>query len=79
MSRMRTTVDLDDDTARAVQELRQQHGRGVSEAVNELIRRGLLASAPAARFEPRTRSLGIRIDVSNVADALEVLDGPDAR
>jgi hypothetical protein len=76
---MRTTVDLDDDTAQAVQELRRQHGRGVSEAVNELIRRGLLAEQPAEPFRPRTRPLGIRIDVSNVADALEVLEGPDAR
>lgn len=75
---MRTTVDLDDDTAQAVQELRRQHGRGVSEAVNELIRRGLLAHQPPDRFEPRTRSLGIRIDVSNVADALEVLEGPES-
>jgi Arc/MetJ family transcription regulator len=76
---MRTTIELDDDTARAVQELRHEHGRGVSEAVNELIRRGLVARQPADRFEPRTRSLGIRIDVSNVADALEVLEGPDVR
>jgi hypothetical protein len=76
---MRTTVDLDDDTAQAVQELRRQHGRGVSEAVNELIRRGLVAQQPVDRFVPRTRALGIRIDVSNVADALEVLEGPDAR
>ncbi|MEP7021255.1 MAG: ribbon-helix-helix protein, CopG family [Pseudonocardiales bacterium] len=76
---MRTTVELDDDTAQAVQQLRQEQGRGVSEAVNELIRRGLLARPHAHRFEPRTRSLGIRIDVSNVADALHLLEGEDAR
>jgi Ribbon-helix-helix protein, copG family len=76
---MRTTIELDPDTAQAVQELRREHGRGVSEAVNELIRRGLLAEPHAHRFEPRTRSLGIRIDVSNVADALDLLEGADAR
>lgn len=76
---MRTTIELDSDTARAVQELRRDEGRGVSEAVNELIRRGLLAEPPIKRFEPRTRRLGIKIDVSNVADALEVLEGPEAR
>jgi hypothetical protein len=76
---MRTTIELDPDTAQAVQELRREHGRGVSEAVNELIRRGLLAEPRADRFEPRTRSLGIRIDVSNVADALDLLEGADAR
>ncbi|MFT4163770.1 MAG: CopG family transcriptional regulator [Microlunatus sp.] len=75
---MRTTVEFDDDTSQAINELRKQ-GRGVSEAVNELIRRGLLAQQPAARFEPRTRRLGLRIDVSNVADAIEILEGPDAR
>ena len=79
MDRMRTTVELDSDTARAVSELRREHGRGVSEAVNELIRRGLVAQPRTHRFEPRTRSLGIGIDVSNVADALDLLDGPDAR
>lgn len=76
---MRTTIELDSDTARAVQELRRDEGRGVSEAVNELIRRGLLAKSNIKPFEPRTRRLGIKIDVSNVADALEVLEGPEAR
>lgn len=75
---MRTTVELDPDTAQAVQRLRQE-GRGVSAAVNELIRRGLLAEPGERRFVPRTRRLGIRIDVSNVSDALDLLDGPDAR
>lgn len=76
---MRTTVELDVDTARAVQQLRSEQGRGVSEAVNELIRRGLLAAAPVVPYRPRTARLGIAIDVSNVAEALETLEGPQAR
>lgn len=75
---MRTTVELDDDAARAVQQLRRE-GRGVSDAVNELIRRGLLAEPRRSRFEPRTRHLGIKIGVSNVADALDLLEGPEMR
>lgn len=75
---MRTTIELDPDTAKAVQRLRGQ-GRGVSAAVNELIRRGLLAEPGERAFVPRTRRLGIRIDVSNVSDALDLLEGPDAR
>lgn len=75
---MRTTVELDADAEQAVQELRRE-GRGVSEAVNELIRRGLVAQEREHRFVQRTRRLGLRIDVSNVADALEVLEGPAAR
>ena len=76
---MRTTVELDSDTARAVQALREEKGRGVSEAVNELIRRGMLAEPAPEPFVARTRRLGIRIDVSNVADALDLLEGPNAR
>jgi hypothetical protein len=76
---MRTTVEFDDDTARAVEALRRERGIGVSEAVNELIRRGLLPREPTSPFRQRTARLGIRIDVSNVADALEVLEGPEAR
>ncbi len=76
---MRTTVEFDADTAKAIERLRREHGKGVSEAVNELIRRGLAAESPQARFVPRTRRLGIKIDVSNVSDALDYLEGPSAR
>ncbi|MEM9033402.1 MAG: CopG family transcriptional regulator [Actinomycetota bacterium] len=75
---MRTTVDLDDDTAAEVQRLRAA-GHGLSEAVNELIRRGMLAAEPTEPFVPSTRRLGIKVDVSNVADVLDHLEGPDAR
>lgn len=76
---MRTTVELDDDTARAVEQLRREHGFGVSEAVNELIRRGLLPERETVPFRQRTRSLGIKLDISNVAAALEDLEGIEAR
>lgn len=70
---MRTTVEL--DTAAAVEQLRREHGRGVSEAVDDLIRRGLtLEAVPRRPFRQRTRALGVRGDVSNVADALEGAD-----
>ncbi len=71
---MRTTIELDLDTARAIEELRKEKHLGVSEAVNELIRRGLLAHEPEATFRQRTRKLGLTIDVSNVAEALETLE-----
>jgi hypothetical protein len=75
---MRTTVELDRDTAQAVQALRKQ-GRGVSEAVNELIRRGMMAPRQEKPFVARPKRLGVRIDVSNIADALDLLEGPEAR
>lgn len=77
---MRTTVVFEPDTAAAVEALRREQGVGVSEAVNALIRRGLLTREPTdAPFEQRTYPLGLKIDVSNVADALEVLEGSAAR
>jgi hypothetical protein len=76
---MRTTVLLDDDTAAAIQKLRREEGKGVSEAVNDLIRRGLLQAPGGGRFMQKTYDLGAMIDVSNVADAIETLEGPTAR
>jgi hypothetical protein len=76
---MRTTVDLDTDTAQAIDQLRREQGMGLSEAVNTLIRRGLLPRPDAGSFRQQTRSLGIKIDVSNVAEALDTLEGTDHR
>jgi Ribbon-helix-helix protein, copG family len=76
---MRTTVEFDADTARAVEELRREKHLGVSEAVNELIRQGLLTRGPERTFRQRTTKLGLTIDVSNVAEVLEILEGVEAR
>ncbi|HXF72178.1 MAG TPA: ribbon-helix-helix protein, CopG family [Actinomycetota bacterium] len=77
---MRTTVTFDDDVAAAIERLRREGGRGLSEVVNELIRRGLAAEAePPRRFRQRTAPLGLRIDVTDVAEALDLLEGPTHR
>lgn len=76
---MRTTIEFDADTAAAVEQLRRAEGLGASEAVNELIRRGMLPRPSRQPFVQRVHDLGLRIDVSNVADALEVLEGSAAR
>ncbi|HXV65441.1 MAG TPA: ribbon-helix-helix protein, CopG family [Vicinamibacteria bacterium] len=76
---MRTTINLDDDVSAAIEQLRKKANLGVSEAVNQLIRRGLNAQKKRKPFVQRTRSLGLRIDVNNVAEALELLEGPAAR
>lgn len=76
---MRTTVTLDDDVAAAVGRVRRERGVGVSQAVNELVRAGLL-TAPAQRaYEHKTARLSLKIDVTNVAEALEQLDEPAER
>jgi len=76
---MRTTVDLDPDAAKAIDALRRKTGVGLSQAVNELIRRGLMTPDATEKFEPIHRDLGLKVDVSNIADAIDFLEGPDAR
>jgi metal-responsive CopG/Arc/MetJ family transcriptional regulator len=76
---MRATVTFDQDVAAAIEKLRGQRSMGLSEAVNELIRAGLRTKASSRRFRQRSAVLGLRIDVTNVAEALEQLEGPVAR
>lgn len=79
MSGMRTTVTLDDDVAAALERLRRERSIGLSEAINELIRAGLRVKPSRKPFRQQSKPLGLRVDVTNVADALEWLEGPTAR
>jgi Arc/MetJ family transcription regulator len=76
---MRTTVNLDDDVAAAVERLRRDRSMGLSETVNQLIRESLHGRSPRRAFRQRSQAIGLSIDVANVAEALEQLDGPAAR
>jgi hypothetical protein len=76
---MRTTIKLDPDVSAAVERLRRERGIGLSEAVNELIRAGFTIPRRRRAFRQRTARIGLRIDVTNVAEALEHLDGPSTR
>ncbi len=76
---MRTTVDLDDDVVAELAALRRRRDLGLSEAVNELIRQGLLPREGRAPFTQPTRPLGLTVDVTNVAETLAVLEGDEAR
>jgi hypothetical protein len=72
---VRTTIRLDDDVAAAAEQIRRERNIGLSEAVNQLARAGLRADRPARRtFQQRTSNLGLHVDVSNVAETLELLD-----
>ncbi|MGH3875287.1 MAG: ribbon-helix-helix protein, CopG family [Pseudonocardiaceae bacterium] len=73
---MRTTVSLDDDVAAAVQRMRVERNIGLSEAVNELARAGLTVPSQRTRFVQRAFPMGARVDVTNIGDALEYLEGP---
>jgi hypothetical protein len=76
---MRTTVVLADDVAAAVARLRRERDLGLSEAVNELIRAGLAAKPGGKPFRQRARRMGARLDLTNVAEAVELLEGPSHR
>jgi hypothetical protein len=76
---MRTTVTLADDVAAAVEKVRRERGVGISEAVNDLVRLGLTASRSGRTFRQKAHDLGRGVDVSNIAEAMETLDGPAAR
>lgn len=76
---MRTTISIDDDVAAAVDRLRREQGLGLSAAVNQLARAGMRATPRRRTFRQRTARLGLRIDVSNVAEVLDALDQPPGR
>ena len=76
---MRTTVTFESDVAAAIDRVRRQRSIGLSEAVNSLIRAGLGRKTPPRAYRQRSQVLGLRIDVTNVAEALEQLEGPTAR
>ena len=73
-------MTLDDDVAAAVDQLRRERGIGLSEAVNTIARAGLVHEARAAQpVRLKTRSMRLRIDVSNVAEALDIAEEFPAR
>jgi hypothetical protein len=76
---MRTTIQLDDDVAAAVDQLRRESRLGVSEAVNELVRRGLAAPRKRPKFSQRTAPLGLRIPIDDIGEALELIEDTQTR
>ncbi|CAJ1502755.1 CopG family transcriptional regulator [[Mycobacterium] kokjensenii] len=72
---MRTTVVLDSDVVAEIERLRRT-GLGISEALNLLARRGIAAQAdaPRSRYRHRAAPVGLKVDVTNVAEVLDLLD-----
>lgn len=71
---MRTTVTLDADVAVEIERLRREDGLGLSQALNQLARKGMALNQTRARFEQRTYSLGLKVDVTNIGEVLAMLD-----
>lgn len=79
---MRTTVTFTDDVAAAIEQRRREQGIGVSEVVNGLVRRGLVAEQRPREADAAwpTHDLGrMLVDVTNVAEAISLADGFDHR
>lgn len=72
---MRTTVVIDSDVAGEIARLRRE-GLGLSEALNLLARRGMTeqATCKTVKYRHRTAKVGLKVDVTNLADVLDLLD-----
>jgi hypothetical protein len=80
---MRTTLTLDEDVARRLQEKARRSGASFKEVVNEALRQGLnrgeKPAAPLPRFKVKARARGFRsgVDVlrlNQLNDELEIED-----
>ncbi len=77
----RTTLTLDDDVAAKLKDLCGRTGESFKEAVNRVLRDGLnikRLQRPEVPFVVKARALGLRpgVQIDNIAELLEQLDGP---
>jgi hypothetical protein len=73
---VRTIVNLADDVVAAVKRACRERSISPTEAVNDLIRAGLVNQRSGKPFRQMTHDLGLGIDYASVADAVAFLDGP---
>jgi len=78
---VRTTLTIDDDVARLVQEEVRRSGGSFKGTVNSLLRQGLVASRkpqPKRRFvvTPRALNTGLGTRYQKVEDLIEAIEGP---
>jgi len=75
---VRTTLTLDDDVAAKLKAAVRRSGKPFRDVVNETLRRGLtVPRAARVPFRIQPRSLGVRpgIQIDNVGDLLEQIEG----
>jgi len=75
---VRTTLTLDDDIAKRLKQRSYQEKKPWKTLVNEILRLGLEErKRPVSHFAIKARDLGIKpgIDIDNVAELLEQIDG----
>ncbi|MCS7006633.1 MAG: hypothetical protein NZL88_03655 [Gaiellaceae bacterium] len=78
---MRTTLNLDDDVARALADRARKESRSLSRVANDAIRAGLRADRDGVSLPPYVptvfKSGEPLIDVRDVSEALEALERAD--
>lgn len=74
---MRTTITLADDVAAGIEKVRQERDLGLSEAINDLVRAGLADRGDRPFVDFPVHDIGMRIDVSNVGEAIEAIERAD--
>lgn len=80
----RTTLTLDDDVAAKLEAEVRRTGRSFKQTVNACLRRGLTEAPPRAgrrAFKVEARDMGLRpgLDLDNVEELLDQVDGPGRR
>ncbi|HEX8818252.1 MAG TPA: hypothetical protein VF753_22370 [Terriglobales bacterium] len=80
---MRTTLSLDDDVARFLEQESRRSGSSFKQTVNHFLRLGLIAAKRPARkpFVVTPRKLGLPPGLSydNVEQLLDAIEGPARR
>jgi hypothetical protein len=81
---VRTTLTLDDDVAARLQEEARREGRTFKEVVNETIRLGLAKtqaarSAPPFKVVPKDMQLRPGLNLDNIEELLDLIEGPMRR
>lgn len=60
---MRTTLTLDDDVARLIDDVVHRERRSMKEVINEALRRGLSTSTESRPFDPPVSSSSLRAGI----------------
>ena len=74
---MRTTLTIDDSTAKKLKQIAHETGKSYKQVVNETLRRGLAAAKvkePAASYKLKPSSMGIPVADYNLDKALALAD-----
>jgi len=77
---VRTTLTLDDDVAAQIEQRCRRTGHSFKCVVNDLLRAGLQAATVQPKpFRVEARNLGLRpgLNLDNIGELLEQVEGPD--